>query len=82
MDWNNRRVTSLLQNALLEDRANFDATTHACIDAGLVARGTLIAKQDCVLAGLDALPRIFDIFAQLDGVKVTGRPRGKKKKRF
>ena len=74
MDWNNRRVTSLLQNALLEDRANFDATTHACIDSNQVARATLIAKQDCVLAGLDAVPRIFDIFSQLDGVKVTGRP--------
>jgi len=74
MDWNNRRVTSLLQNALLEDRANHDATTHACIDARQMARATLIAKQDCILAGLDAVPRIFDVFAGMEGVKVTVRP--------
>ena len=60
MDWNNRRITSLLQNALLEDRANYDATTHACIDANQMARATLIAKQDCILAGLDAVPKIFE----------------------
>jgi nicotinate-nucleotide pyrophosphorylase (carboxylating) len=74
MDWNNRRITSLLQNALLEDRANFDATTRACIDPRQMARATLIAKQDCILAGLDAVPRIFDVYAQLDGVSITSRP--------
>jgi nicotinate-nucleotide pyrophosphorylase (carboxylating) len=74
MDWNNRRVTSLLQNALLEDRANYDATTHACIDANQMARATLIAKQDCILAGLDAVPKIFEVFAQLEGVKISVRP--------
>jgi nicotinate-nucleotide pyrophosphorylase (carboxylating) len=74
MDWNNRRVTSLLQNALLEDRANHDATTRACIDTNQTARASLIAKQDCILAGLDAVPHIFDAFAQLDGVHNAGRP--------
>jgi nicotinate-nucleotide pyrophosphorylase (carboxylating) len=74
MDWNNRRVTSLLQNALLEDRANRDATTRACIGASQVAFATLIAKQDCILAGLDAVPKIFEVFAQLEGVTVKTRP--------
>src|SRR5690242_18986634 len=74
MDWNNRRVTSLLQNALLEDRANHDATTRACIDANQTARATLMAKQDCILAGLDAVPRIFNVYGQIEGVTVKGRP--------
>ena len=71
MDWNNRRVTSLLQNALLEDRANYDATTHACIDANQMARATLIAKQDCILAGLGCVSRILDVYAVLDGAVVS-----------
>jgi nicotinate-nucleotide pyrophosphorylase (carboxylating) len=74
MDWNNRRVTALLQNALLEDRANRDATTAACIDPRQMARATLIAKQDCILAGLDAVPRIFEVYSTLEGVNGTGKP--------
>jgi nicotinate-nucleotide pyrophosphorylase (carboxylating) len=74
MDWNNRRVTTLLQNALLEDRANYDATTRACIEPTQMARASLIAKQDCVLAGLDAVPHIFDVFAQLEDVNLSVRP--------
>ena len=33
MDWNSRRLTAILENALLEDRATRDATSYACIDA-------------------------------------------------
>ena len=74
MDWNSRRVTAILENALLEDRANHDATTAACIDPAQRAVATVLAKQDCVLAGLDAIGPIFDAFARLDGVQVEGRP--------
>jgi len=66
MDWNSRRVTAIIEHALLEDNAHRDATTRACIDARQQAVATLIAKQDCVLAGVDAIPRIFSVFSQLD----------------
>jgi nicotinate-nucleotide pyrophosphorylase (carboxylating) len=71
MDWNSRRITAILENALLEDRATRDATSYACIDAGQRGAGTLLAKQDCILAGLGSVPRILDVYAALDGAVVS-----------
>ena len=71
MDWNSRRITAILENALLEDRATRDATSYACIDPNQRATGTAIAKQDCVLAGLGAIARILDVYAMLDGAVVS-----------
>jgi len=71
MDWNSRRITAVLENALLEDRATRDATSYACIDPSQRAIGTALAKQDCILAGLGAIPRILDVYAALDGAVVS-----------
>ncbi len=73
MDWTSRRITAILENALLEDRATRDATTYACIDPNQRASATILAKQDCVLAGLGCIRRILDVFATLDGT-VTSHP--------
>ena len=73
MDWTSRRITAILENALLEDRATRDATSYACIDPGQRASATILAKQDCVLSGLGCIPRILDVFATLDGT-VTSHP--------
>ena len=73
MDWTTRRITALLENALLEDRATRDATTYACIDPNQRASATILAKQDCVLSGLGSIHRILDVFAALDGT-VTSHP--------
>src|SRR5438477_2613387 len=67
MDWNSRRLTAVIENALLEDRATRDATSYACIEANLLAAGTIIAKQDCILAGIGCIARIFEVYATLDG---------------
>ncbi|HVN20182.1 MAG TPA: carboxylating nicotinate-nucleotide diphosphorylase [Dongiaceae bacterium] len=71
MDWNSRRLTAILENALLEDRATRDATSYACIDANQRAAATLIAKQDCILAGIGCISRILDVYAALDGAVTT-----------
>jgi nicotinate-nucleotide pyrophosphorylase (carboxylating) len=71
MDYNSRRVTAILENALREDSAIRDATTYACVDAAQLAAGTILAKQDCILSGLGAVSRIFEVFAQLDGTVVS-----------
>ena len=73
MDWTSRRITAILENALLEDRATRDATTYACIDPNQRASATILAKQDCVLSGLGSISRILDVFATLDGA-VTSHP--------
>src|SRR3979409_2232346 len=67
MDWNSRRITAILENALLEDRATRDATSYACIDPNQRATATILAKQDCILAGIGCVSRILDVYAVLDG---------------
>lgn len=71
MDWTTRRLTTILENALNEDRATRDATSYACIDPNQSAIATILAKQDCILAGIGVLNRIFDIFAALDGTVIS-----------
>ena len=71
MDWNNRHITAILQNALLEDRATRDATSYACVDANQKASAVVLAKQDCILAGIGVVPAILDVFAALDGAVVS-----------
>src|SRR6266853_7013154 len=66
MDWHSRRLSAILEHALLEDRATSDATSRACIDAQQLATATILAKQDCVLAGVGAISRILEIYEQLD----------------
>ena len=67
MDWNSRRLTGILENALLEDRATRDATSYACIDPNQRASATIISKQECILAGIGCVARILDVYASLDG---------------
>ena len=71
MDWNSRRITAIIENALLEDRATRDATSYACIDPNQRATATILIKQECILAGLGILPRILDVYAALDGAVVS-----------
>src|SRR5207237_9504655 len=79
MDWNSRRITTILENALLEDRATRDATSYACVEPNQRAAASIIAKQDCILAGLGCIARILDVYAALDGAvpshyEVTSHP--------
>src|SRR3981081_793519 len=67
MDWNSRRITAILENALLEDRVKRHATGYACIDPNQRAAATILAKQDCILAGIGCVARILDVYAALDG---------------
>ncbi len=67
MDWNSRRITAIVENALLEDHATSDATSYACIEPSQRAAATVIAKQDCILAGIGCVARILDVYAALDG---------------
>jgi nicotinate-nucleotide pyrophosphorylase (carboxylating) len=79
LDWHSRRITAILENALLEDKATRDATTYATIEPQQRATATVIAKQDCILSGIGAVARIIEVFEQLDGAvighsEVTSHP--------
>ncbi len=67
MDWKSRRIDSIVEQALVEDKATDDATTLVTIDAALQGTGTVMAKQDLVIAGLGVIPRVLGAFARLEG---------------
>jgi nicotinate-nucleotide pyrophosphorylase (carboxylating) len=66
MEWKNRRIETILEQALIEDKATSDLTTALTIERSLRAAATIVAKEECVLAGLGCVPRFLDIFARLD----------------
>ena len=66
MDWKSHRIETLLEHALIEDKAASDATTHVTIDANLRASASIIARQDMVLSGLGCVAQFLEIFARLD----------------
>ncbi|MGD0682757.1 MAG: carboxylating nicotinate-nucleotide diphosphorylase [Terracidiphilus sp.] len=66
MDWKNSRIDTLLEQALMEDKAAGDTTTNLTIDPNLRATGSIIARQEMVVCGLGAVPRFLEIFARLD----------------
>ena len=53
----------LVRQALAEDRGRGDATSAATVARGIRARGTILAKADLVVAGLDVAA---ETFKQLD----------------
>src|SRR6202789_4273495 len=65
MDWKSRRITTLLEAALLEDKAAQDITPALTIDPGLRATGTIIAKQACVVAGIGCISAFLNLFNKL-----------------
>jgi nicotinate-nucleotide pyrophosphorylase (carboxylating) len=73
MDWKSHKIDALLERALEEDRATSDATTHLTIDPGLRATGSVIAREELVVAGLGAIPRLFEIYARL-GARLGTQP--------
>ncbi|MGI8770398.1 MAG: carboxylating nicotinate-nucleotide diphosphorylase [Acidobacteriaceae bacterium] len=66
MDWKSKRIDAILEQALLEDKAFNDITTAVTIDPALRASGTIVAKQECVVAGLGSIPRFLEIYARHD----------------
>src|SRR5205823_5114898 len=73
MDWHSRRISAILEHALLEDKATSDATSRTCIDPQQRAAATIIARQDCLLAGLGAIARILDTRKTVPGLRVLDK---------
>jgi nicotinate-nucleotide pyrophosphorylase (carboxylating) len=66
MDWNSRRIRTILEAALAEDKVANDVTTALTIPANLRASGAIIAKEACVVSGLGCIPAFLDIFAKMN----------------
>jgi nicotinate-nucleotide pyrophosphorylase (carboxylating) len=72
MDWKSRRITTLLEAALFEDKAAQDITTELTIDPSLRATGTITAKQACVVAGVGCVSAFLSLYG-----KLSTRPAGR-----
>jgi nicotinate-nucleotide pyrophosphorylase (carboxylating) len=66
MDWKSGSIDGLLERALIEDKAAGDITTNMTIGPALLATGSIIARQEMVVCGLGAVPRLLEIYARLD----------------
>jgi nicotinate-nucleotide pyrophosphorylase (carboxylating) len=66
MDWKSHRIDTLLEQALVEDKAASDATTNLTIDPDLRASASILARQEMVVAGLGCVPQFLEIYARLD----------------
>jgi len=70
MDWKSKRIRTILEAALAEDKVANDVTTALTIPPDLRASGTIIAKQACVVSGLGCIPVFLDIFAKMSPASV------------
>jgi nicotinate-nucleotide pyrophosphorylase (carboxylating) len=70
MDWKSKRIRTILEAALAEDKVANDVTTALTIPPNLRASGTIIAKQACVVSGLGCIPVFLDIFAKMSPASV------------
>jgi len=70
MDWKSRRITTLLEAALLEDKAANDITTALTVDPSLRATATIVAKQPCMVAGIGCISAFLSLFGKM---KPAGR---------
>jgi nicotinate-nucleotide pyrophosphorylase (carboxylating) len=70
MDWKSKRIRTILEAALAEDKVANDVTTALTIAPDLRASGTIIAKQACVVSGLGCIPVFLDIFAKMSTAPV------------
>ena len=65
MDSKFRRITALLEAALIEDKATQNVTTALTIDPNLRATGTIVAKQSCVVAGIGCISAFLSLYGKL-----------------
>jgi len=72
MDWKSRRITALLEAALIEDKAANDVTTALTIDPNMRATATIVAKQSCVVAGIGCISAFLSLYGKLS-TKPVGR---------
>ena len=62
---------ALVEAALAEDAPTGDLTGDLVVDAGVRVRAELLAKQDGVLAGVDAATTVFEVAARQDGTEIS-----------
>ena len=57
-------VDEIIWRALKEDMPMGDITTDSTVDEDEVCSAKLVAKEDCVIAGIDVFSRVFTLLDQ------------------
>ncbi|MCX5657267.1 MAG: carboxylating nicotinate-nucleotide diphosphorylase, partial [Candidatus Omnitrophica bacterium] len=57
--YNQRKIKSIIREALLEDRIDNDITSRLLFSAGRRAKAVIIAKENCTIAGLGIVRQVF-----------------------
>jgi nicotinate-nucleotide pyrophosphorylase (carboxylating) len=70
MDWKSKRIRTILEAALAEDKVSHDVTTALTIPPGLRASATIVAKQACIVSGLGCIPVLLETFAKMSSTPV------------
>ncbi|MCI0562290.1 MAG: hypothetical protein MN733_27720, partial [Nitrososphaera sp.] len=68
-------ASEVVNRALNEDLGRGDITSRATVRSGVNARGSFIAKQDLVLAGLEIADLVFgwfDEYIQIESTAADG----------
>jgi nicotinate-nucleotide pyrophosphorylase (carboxylating) len=65
-------ATDVVNRALNEDLGRGDITSRATVRSGVNARGSFLAKQDLVLAGLEIADLVFGWFDEYIQIESTG----------
>jgi nicotinate-nucleotide pyrophosphorylase (carboxylating) len=64
---------ALVLLALREDIGSGDITTNSCVREDARAVGRYFARQDCVLAGLDLIPLIYELRGGVDSLELLAK---------
>ncbi len=70
IDFSHPEILECVRRALEEDIGTGDVTSKACVDAGQVARGSFLAREQQIVAGTELLPIIYTMRGGVDEVKL------------
>jgi nicotinate-nucleotide pyrophosphorylase (carboxylating) len=70
IDFSHPEIVECVRRALEEDIGTGDVTSQACVDAGQVARGSFLAREQQIVAGTELLPIIYTMRGGVDELKL------------
>ena len=70
IDFSHPEILECVRRALEEDIGTGDVTSKACVDAGQVARGSFLAREQQIVAGTELMPIMYTMRGGVDEVKL------------
>lgn len=65
MDWKSKKIATIVEGALAEDRATHDITSTLTVDESKRASAAIITREDCVVSGLGIVNATFDAYNRM-----------------